>query len=192
MTKSRKPAASTTRAEASATRGERTSAKQPRTRKSGQQPKAGAAAIPPPATPEMPIAMPMAMASVPMTVRWGDLDAFNHVNNATFLVYAQEARLAWLAKIDGVWFDESMMPVVAAAQVNFRRQLAWPGHIVVELAAKRIGTSSVTIAHRIVAADDAACVYADGEVVMVWVEPASGRSVALPTAIRSACEGHTA
>lgn len=133
--------------------------------------------------------VPLAMASVPMTVRWGDLDAFNHVNNATFLVYAQEARLAWLANVDGVWFDATMMPVVAAAQVNFRRQLEWPAQIVVELAAKRIGTSSVTITHRIVAANDAECVYADGEVVMVWVEPASGRSVPLPAAIRSACEG---
>ena len=129
-----------------------------------------------------------AMASVPMTVRWGDLDAFNHVNNATFLVYAQEARLAWLAQVDGVWFDATMMPVVAAAQINFKRQLAWPAQIVVELAAKRVGTSSVTITHRIVAAADAQCVYADGEVVMVWVEPTSGRSVPLPAAIRRACE----
>jgi acyl-CoA thioester hydrolase len=128
------------------------------------------------------------LARVPMTVRWGDLDAFNHVNNATFLVYAQEARLAWLAGIDGPWFDESMMPVVAAAQVNFRRQLAWPGRIVIELATSRVGTSSVTIMHRIVAEDDTDCVYADGEVVMVWIDPASGRSVPLPPAIRAACQ----
>jgi len=132
------------------------------------------------------IALPM--ARVAMTVRWGDLDAFNHVNNATFLVYAQEARLAWLAGVDGPWFDETMMPVVAAAQVNFRRQLAWPGRIAVELATKRLGTSSVTIAHRIVADDDADCVYADGEVVMVWIDPANGRSVPLPPAIRAACQ----
>lgn len=137
---------------------------------------------------EGPVAEPQPLARVHMTVRWGDLDAFNHVNNATFLVYAQEARLAWLAGIDGSWFDESTMPVVAAAQVNFLRQLAWPGRIVVELATKRIGTSSVTIAHRIVAEDDCDCVYADGEVVMVWIDPASGRSVPLPPAIRAACQ----
>jgi acyl-CoA thioester hydrolase len=133
-------------------------------------------------------APPIPMARVPMTVRWGDLDAFNHVNNATFLVYAQEARLAWLAGIDGPWFDQSMMPVVAAAQVNFRRQLAWPSRIAVELAAKRLGTSSLTISHRIVADDDSDCTFADGEVVMVWIDPASGRSVPLPPAIRAACQ----
>ena len=72
--------------------------------------------------------------SLPIAVRWGDLDAFNHVNNAAFLVYAQEARLAWLGGVDGVWMDETMMPVVAAAHVNYRRQLAWPAQILVELA----------------------------------------------------------
>jgi len=133
-------------------------------------------------------AMPAPMARVPLAVRWGDLDAFNHVNNATFLVYVQEARLAWLAQIEGAWFDETMMPVVAAVQMNYRRQLAWPAQIVVELAPTRVGNSSLTIAHRILAADDSACVYADGEVVMVWIDPAGGRSVALPEAIRDACQ----
>lgn len=147
-----------------------------------------APAAPPSELPKSAVA-PLPMASVSMSVRWGDLDAFNHVNNATFLVYAQEARLAWLAKIDGTWFDETMMPVVAAAQVNFRRQLEWPAQIVVELIAQRVGTSSVTIAHRVRDASDASCLYADGDVVMVWVEPTTGRSVPLPVAIRNACGG---
>jgi len=145
-----------------------------------------------PAAPAQESAAPRRVARVPMDVRWGDLDAFNHVNNATFLVYAQEARLAWLADVKGTWFNEAMMPVVASAQMNYRRQLAWPARIAVELAATRIGTSSLTIAHRIVAADDADCVYADGEVVMVWIDPASGRSVPLPAAIRGACEATAA
>lgn len=143
---------------------------------------------PPSAIPADPVT-PVPMASVPLAVRWGDLDAFNHVNNAAFLVYAQEARLAWLAGIDGDWFDETMMPVVAAAQVNYRRQLAWPAQIRVELTARRVGNSSLTIAHRIVDAGDPACLYADGEVVMVWIHPDSGASVALPDAIRAACAG---
>lgn len=128
------------------------------------------------------------LARIPSAVRWGDLDAFNHVNNAAYLVYVQEARLEWLARIEGTWFDETMMPVVASAHMNYRRQLGWPAGIVVELATTRIGNSSVTIAHRIVAADDADVIYADGEVVMVWIDPSNGRSVPLPSAIRSACE----
>jgi acyl-CoA thioester hydrolase len=125
------------------------------------------------------------MAAVPIAVRWGDLDALNHVNNAQYLVYVQEARLAWLANLGGAWFTESVMPVVAATQFNYRRQLAWPSRIVVELRAARVGNTSLTIAHRIVAEDDADCVYCDGDVVMVWVDPANGRPVPLPDAIRA-------
>ena len=128
------------------------------------------------------------IVSLPMTVRWGDLDAFNHVNNAAFLVYAQEARLAWLAAVEGTWMDETMMPVVAAVHVNYRRQLAWPAQIVVELMLTRVGNSSLTIAHHIFDADDRSRVYADGDAVIVWVEPASGRSIPLPAAIRIACQ----
>jgi acyl-CoA thioester hydrolase len=175
MSTPRKPAARAVRRDAAL-------AAKPRTLKAPARSASGAHDATPPAA-----STPM-MACVPMPVRWGDLDAFNHVNNAAFLVYAQEARLAWLASIESVWFDATMMPVVAAAQVNYRRQLAWPAGIVVELAATRIGTSSLTIAHRIIAADDRDTVYADGEVVMVWVDPASGRAVALPAAIRAACQ----
>ena len=129
-------------------------------------------------------AVPTVVARVPVTVRWGDLDAFDHVNNAAFLVYAQEARIVWLSRLDANLRDASMMPVVAAASLNFRRQLGWPARIVVELSIARLGNSSLTLAHRIVDENDTNLVYADGDTVMVWIDPASGRSIALPVAIR--------
>ena len=128
------------------------------------------------------------LARVPIRVRWRDLDAFNHVNNASFLTFLEEARLVWLSGIDGEWTGEAFMPVLAATQVNYRRQLGWPGQVIVELSVQRIGNSSLTIAHRIVSADNADLLYADGSVVMVWADPASGTSVALPAAVRRACE----
>lgn len=45
----------------------------------------------------------------------------------------------------------------------------------------------MTIGNRIVDRNDHACVYADGNVVMVWVDPGTGASVSLPDAIRKAC-----
>ena len=43
-------------------------------------------------------------------VRWDDLDAFGHVNNAVYLTYAQEARFAWSGILE---------MVVARAEVDF-------------------------------------------------------------------------
>ncbi|HEY0197539.1 MAG TPA: acyl-CoA thioesterase, partial [Rhodanobacter sp.] len=48
------------------------------------------------------------------------------------------------------------------------------------------GSSSMTISHRIVDATDATRLYSDGHVVMVWMNPATGKPVPLPPAIRNA------
>ena len=63
------------------------------------------------------------LTSLTMPVRWRDLDAFNHVNNSTYLTYLEEARLHWFGQIDGPWFTATDAPVVAAVHANYRRQL---------------------------------------------------------------------
>ncbi len=67
-------------------------------------------------------------------VRWGDLDAFGHVNNATYLVYAQEARFAWSKMIE---------MVVARAEVDFIAPIyTGDTYIDVEIWVNKIGNSS--------------------------------------------------
>jgi acyl-CoA thioester hydrolase len=132
-------------------------------------------------------APPSCLARVPIRVRWRDLDAFDHVNNASFLTFLEEARLIWLAGIDGEWMGDTFKPVLAATNLNYRRQLNWPNEVVVELYLQRLGTSSLTVAHRIVAADDDAQLYCDGNVVMVWIDPATGSATPVPADVRRAC-----
>jgi len=127
------------------------------------------------------------LAEVPITLRWRDLDAFNHVNNATYLSYLEEARIVWMSRLFDNWDRGEITPIMAATQLNYRRQLSWPGRIVVELYCERLGNSSLTIAHRIIDADDVNVLYLDGNVVMVWIDPAIGRPVPLPDVIRKAC-----
>lgn len=121
-----------------------------------------------------------------ISVRWRDLDAFNHVNNSNYLTYLEEARLQWLQRVPGPWFDEHAMPVMAASEVNYRRPIAWPAQLQVELFCVRMGNSSMTIAHRIIDATDGDSPYCDGHVVMVWMDPTTGKSVPLPQAIKDA------
>lgn len=132
-------------------------------------------------TPET-IPAPLFVAS--LGVRWRDLDAFNHVNNSTYLTYLEEARLQWLQHVPG-WFDEHSMPVLAASEINYRRPIEWPAQLDVHLYCERLGNSSITIAHRIVNAQDEG-LYSDGKVVLVWMDPATGKTVPLPQSIRDA------
>lgn len=80
-----------------------------------------------------------------MHVRWDDLDAFNHVNNAAYLTFAQEARS------DFMWFsrqrkgEKPMLAdmVVARAEVDFIEPIYEVGMDVdVAVSVVRLGTAS--------------------------------------------------
>jgi acyl-CoA thioester hydrolase len=79
-------------------------------------------------------------------VRWGDLDAFGHVNNATYLVYAQEARYAWSKMIE---------MVVARAEVDFIAPI-YVGdiYIDVEIWVNKIGNSSFGLTYEMKNGDE--------------------------------------
>ncbi len=127
------------------------------------------------------------IARVTLGVRWGDMDAFNHVNNAQYLRYLEEARVQWLASIPGVSLTDRIAPVLVASNVNYRKPIEWPSEIVVELFIEKLGNSSLTMGHHMLASDDSTVLYSDGSVVMVWVDTQTGKSVALPEAVRAAC-----
>jgi acyl-CoA thioester hydrolase len=79
-------------------------------------------------------------------VRWGDLDAFGHVNNSTYLIFAQEARYAWSQMIE---------MVVARAEVDFIAPI-YTGdiYIDVEIWVNKIGTSSFGVTYEMKNGDE--------------------------------------
>ena len=123
---------------------------------------------------------------IPMPVRWGDLDAFNHVNNANYLRYLEEARVQWLATLIAEWDSQPTAPVLAASHLNYRAPINWPAEVQVKLYAERLGNSSLTLGHRIESLDGS-ILHCDGNVVLVWIDRTSGKSAALPQALRAAC-----
>ena len=79
-------------------------------------------------------------------VRWGDLDAFGHVNNATYLIYAQEARFAW---------SKMLEMVVARAEVDFIAPI-YTGdiYIDVEIWVNKVGNSSFGVTYEMKDGDE--------------------------------------
>ncbi|HSD17925.1 MAG TPA: thioesterase family protein [Thermomonas sp.] len=122
----------------------------------------------------------------PIALRWSDLDAFNHVNNARYLTFLEQARIEWFETVGEPWMTDDIGPVVATATLNFKRPVEYPTNIAVELFTDKLGNTSVTIGHRIVADDGT--VHCDGHVVAVWVNRRSGKPVPLPAAVRRASE----
>ena len=74
-------------------------------------------------------------------VRWDDLDAFGHVNNAVYLTYAQEARFAWSGILE---------MVVARAEVDFIAPINdGDTFLDIELWVSAIGNSSFTMTYEL-------------------------------------------
>jgi acyl-CoA thioester hydrolase len=75
-------------------------------------------------------------------VRWDDIDAFGHVNNAKYLTYIQEARFLWSSIIE---------MVVARAEVDYMEPIYEGGRFYdVNLWVESIGNSSFTMAYEVV------------------------------------------
>ena len=102
-------------------------------------------------------------------VRWDDLDAFGHVNNAKYLTFAQEARFLWATEEFSAAMRESSLieMVVARAEVDFIEPIYDGGRFVdVEIGIEKIGNSSFNMLFTI---SDAGKVFAKVKTVQVVV-----------------------
>jgi acyl-CoA thioester hydrolase len=78
-------------------------------------------------------------------IRWRDVDAYQHVNNAVYATYFEECRDEWLSHVLEGEGDEWDF-VLARVAIDFRRELRLEHEsIVVTCRLERIGTASVTL-----------------------------------------------
>ncbi|CAN2211798.1 FcbC Predicted thioesterase [Candidatus Nanopelagicaceae bacterium] len=99
-------------------------------------------------------------------VRWDDLDAMGHVNNATYLTYIQETRFLWLSNLE---------MVVARAEVDFLEPIYVGGRFVdVTLWVESIGNSSFVLAYEVMG--DNGVVHARVKTVQVTISPETKKS----------------
>lgn len=119
-----------------------------------------------------------------MPVRWGDMDAFGHVNNTVYFRYMEQARIEWLGTgaVDILVNGEG--PVIVNASCTFLRQLKYPADIEVRMYAAGPGRSSVQTRYEIYAVDQPAILYAEGSAKIVWVNFMQEKSVPLPENLR--------
>ena len=120
-------------------------------------------------------------------IRWRDLDAYRHVNNAVYATYLEECRDEFidtvLAGIGDAWDY-----VLARVAMDYRRELTQDDDaVVVRCAVERIGTSSITLREEIRTRGGE--LSAEAEAVLVARDQKSGRSRPLTEAERKAFGG---
>ena len=66
-------------------------------------------------------------------IRWGDMDAMNHLNNAMYFRYLEIIRIEWMRSIGCLPDSKGEGPVIVNAFCNFYRQLQYPGDVLMKL-----------------------------------------------------------
>ena len=119
-------------------------------------------------------------------IRWRDLDAYGHVNNAVYLNYLEEVRDAWVQRTLG-GITDTWDFVLARVAIDFRAELTQDdGAVVVRCRLDSLGRASIRTREEIVKQDGT--ISAVAESVIVARDPRVGRSRPLTDGERAALE----
>lgn len=125
--------------------------------------------------------------SIPLDVRYGDLDPQWHVNNARFLTYLESARMGYLRSLDLFdgenFFDFNL--IVADIHISYLAPIKLTQKIRVWIRASRLGNKSLTFIYEI-RDDETQKVCATAETIMVTYDYHQQKSIPIPEKWRQA------
>ncbi|GAB3665282.1 acyl-CoA thioesterase [Halopiger thermotolerans] len=124
--------------------------------------------------------------TVDVDVRYRDLDTMNHVNNAVYASYFEEARVAYVDEVFDVDL-ENLNFVIAHLEIDFGRPLTIEDDPTVTAEVTELGNSSATMAYDLRVDGDSV---ATGESTVVFVDPETKRPGPIPAAIRERIVAH--
>lgn len=140
-------------------------------------------------------AHPEALAHYPIIhhqpIHWGEMDAFNHLNNVVYYRYAESARIGYLQALG--MFDGSMVTVLAQSSCQYLRPVTYPDTLLLGVRCQRLGNTSIvmeysyysTAQNAIVATAEAVVVRLDseGKDKLPWTNEERERLLALESTV---------
>lgn len=134
-------------------------------------------------------AQPTLIHTTSIPIRWGDMDALLHVNNTQYFRYMEQARVEWLDSLGYLADRAQGMPVIVNASCTFMVPLTNPDVVEVRMYGGHAGRSSLPTYYELRSAG-AQTLNAEGAAKIVWMNPADGKSIPLPAALRRLVSEH--
>jgi acyl-CoA thioester hydrolase len=122
---------------------------------------------------------------VEQAVVWGEMDAYQHVNNVVYFRYFENARLEYFRRLDWATFEAAtgVGPILHSTQARFRKPLTYPDTIAIGARIASFAEDRFTLHHRIVS-ERLGAVTTEGEGVIVTFHYAHGEKVPVPEELR--------
>ena len=119
----------------------------------------------------------------PVEVRFRDLDALGHVNNAVYLTYLESARIAWWLHVTARQGLSALDMILARVEIDYRAPVGYAAQLAVGVRCASIRRSSFVV-ESVIAEPAAARVVAEARKVLVYYDYAIGRVRTLPEDLR--------
>lgn len=97
--------------------------------------------------------LPHTIPPIELPVLWGDMDAFQHVNNTVYLRWCESARLIFFEKtgLMKTHKEAGIGPILASIQCRFRAPVVFPDTVSIHTTLTRMGTQDFDLQHVIYA-----------------------------------------
>lgn len=118
-------------------------------------------------------------------VAWGEMDAFQHVNNVMYFRYFESARIAYFDRVGVNEHKEKtgVGPILASTQCRFKAPLTYPDTISVGTLVSEIAEDQFTMRY-FVKSHNSGRVAAEGEGLIVYYDYNAGKRHTIPAEIR--------
>jgi len=120
--------------------------------------------------------------NTPIEIRFADLDAYGHVNNALFFTYLETARIKLFQQHFGAFLDNELTFLVIRAECDYRLPIKLNDPLQITVWADQVRHSSFTFGYRL--HNGSGTTFAEAKTVMVCYDPKIKKPVAIPPEIK--------
>jgi acyl-CoA thioester hydrolase len=115
-----------------------------------------------------------------VSIRWGDMDSYRHINNTVYFRYMEQARVEWITALgyNVAPGRESMLMINGFC--NFYQQLSYPGELILKTSIGVIGRSSLDVYTEMYLTTAPEKLVAEGGATMVRVDLTTNQSAPWP------------
>jgi len=131
-----------------------------------------------------------------ISVQWGEMDAFNHVNNVMYIRWCETARISLFREIWGetginmkeILDGNGVGPILANFNINYKLPLTYPDEVTIRTNVSQIGNTSFKLNQALFSKKSGDTLVADATSVVVMVNYISGDKFTLNQNIKSELE----
>ncbi|MEA3339686.1 MAG: thioesterase family protein [Chloroflexota bacterium] len=122
---------------------------------------------------------------IEIPVAWGEMDAFQHVNNVVYFRYVESARIAYFQELGLMEVMErtGVGPILASVQCRFKIPLTYPDTVSVGVRVSEMGKDRFTMEYA-VASQRLEKIATVGEGVIVSYNYSENKKAPLPAEVR--------